>query len=979
MAVIQANIVNHHDDSEPKSQFLIPISRRRERIQRVSKFSSAHPFLMQMQSPVCLLDERLRPCAVNTPLAELLDVSEGRTIVRALSNWVHRTRVLEMVNSARRALKGHSTVSRFWAVLPSGEIRRYSITYIPLHLDSVEFDGVALLFSDITDDCETGLDEALHDSSYELGQGEWFWETDKDDRFTYVSPNFQFLSGEDHEFFIGKTRAEVLARFFQVDDLSELACTNIDISGFLELERLVRERKPIRSFVYPRLRNNTKLWISISGIPIFSTDGKNSFLGYRGIGRDISDLSDKFENYQTISNACDLLSVGMATVSSSGALNQFNQPFLDHLGLDSKDVRAGISLKEIDELTFGSTRKLSSVVTTNTDSVSTSSTKRRFEWEDGDGKWRSVESHHLSSGRSLVEIRDISDQKHSQSEVISQRQMLESLIESMPDAVFALDCDRRYIVANSATTRWSGCGESKDLLGRRPEDCFGELLSVDHLAEIKQEELEVLTEGRSILNREKRVKHNDDNIVFSVSKVPIRNADKEVIGLVCHAKDISYLHELTDQLAHQAEHDMLTGLINRRGFDHRVMSVVGDCKQLNRQAVVCFIDLDRFKVVNDSVGHQAGDDLLKQVSQLILQSVRESDIVARLGGDEFGLILQHCSIENALRQMHRLIEKISAYRFQWEDKLFEIGASIGLVKVDDEHTAHSLLSSADMACYSAKAMGRGRCHVYSDTDLVVAERQTGLELAAQIRKALDEDNFTLYKQPIAVTSSPGLDIHHYEVLLRMNGEDGEFISPAVFIPVAERFDLMVSIDRWVIDNALESYSLAFVESEQVIMTINLSGLSLSDPGMGDYVVDRILKRQVDPRSLCFEITETAFVSNLSQAQAFVSKVKALGSAFALDDFGSGLSSFAYLKNFEIDYLKIDGCFVRNIVEDSTDKAMVAAINVVGHTLGMLTVAEFVESEEHIDVLREIGVDYVQGYGIEAPTPLLASKTVDSTE
>jgi len=599
-----------------------------------------------------------------------------------------------------------------------------------------------------------------------------------------------------------------------------------------------------------------------------------------------------------------------------------------------------------------------------------SSGQSELEWQDGESKWFRCDFHQSFNGGLVLEVRDISRQKQSQIALASQKNMLTSLIDSMPDPVFALDCSRRYIVANTASVKCLGGSDQERIIGKLPEEVYSNLISAEVLDEIKREELNVLSTGKALFNQERHYKAEGKNLILSLSKVPIRDAEGEVVGLVCHGKDVSYLHDLTEQLSHQAEHDMLTGLINRRGFDHKIGLALKEKRLTGTNAVVCFVDLDRFKAVNDTVGHHAGDELLKQISQILVQGVRNVDIVGRLGGDEFGLILKGCSLKNASRLVEDLLEKITTHRFQWDGKLFEVGASVGMVELDENHTGESLLSCADMACYTAKTNGRGSCHIYSDSDSITTRRRTELHLSTEIRDALDNDRFALFKQPIAVTSSPELNVHHYEVLLRMRGRDGVLISPAKFIPVAERFDLMPAIDRWVISHALQSYSEAFLDEDPVVMTINLSGLSLSDPAMGDFIVDQIQKNNVDPRNLCFEITETAFVSNLSQAQSFIAKVNSLGCTFALDDFGSGLSSFAYLKKFEINYLKIDGCFIRNIVEDSTDRAMVAAINDVGHTLGMLTIAEFVESDDHISVLRELGVDYVQGYGIEAPSPLI---------
>ena len=953
---------------------LICCRRTRRHEALISRLSRTYSFFAKIESPVVLLDSRLRVCALNRSLQSLLEISQPQDTTRAVRAWVHNKSIPEMSDQARLALNGGSSVSRFWGRLPSSKVQRYTVTYMPLFEDSDQPVAIAMLFTELSEVAGLLGEEALANNCYELGHGEWIWEMDAEHRFTYMTPNAQFFTQEHESFFIGKTRKEILLEYNKVERLSDISNVDFDLDGFYAVEHCMEHRKPFYNYVYSRPWEGGSRWQSISGIPVYSKDAEKKFLGYRGVAKDITHLSVQFAKYKAISNALNLLSVGMATFDSNFVLENFNEAFPRNLSVDDHVIRVGMTFREIVMQSLKSS--LANVELSILDDQVVSlmggctSESTSFQWKDQKGKWFCIESRCISTGGFLVEIRDITNQKRIESQLSSERNILESLIESMPDSVFAIDKDRRYIAANSSTTKWLGLDSTADLIGNSLENCFCNVSSTE-LKLIADEEKQVIEQGKMLLNAEKRIVFDGKTRILSVSKVPIRNAENEVIGLVGHAKDVSYLHELSDKLAHQAEHDMLTGLVNRWGFDKRLEAAVAECRSMDSESVVCFLDLDRFKIVNDTVGHHAGDELLRQVSQMIRQTVRQSDVVARLGGDEFGIILIGCSIDNALMQMNLLIERFSTFRFQWEDKLFDIGVSIGIVELHDtDQSAEALMSNADIACYAAKAEGRGGCHVYNEGDAISTNRQNELQLGADIRTAIDEDGFELYKQPIAVTSSSELDVHHYEILLRMQGSDGRMIPPNVFIPAAERFGLMPVVDRWVINSALGSYDTAFVKKDCVVMTINLSGQSLTDPGLGLYVREKFKEYAVDPACVCFEITETAYVSNLSQAQSFIEDISSLGCTFALDDFGSGLSSFAYLKNFDINYLKIDGCFVRNIVTDSTDRAMVAAINVVGHTLGILTIAEFVETDAHIEVLRDIGVDYVQGYGIEKPTPLL---------
>ncbi len=422
----------------------------------------------------------------------------------------------------------------------------------------------------------------------------------------------------------------------------------------------------------------------------------------------------------------------------------------------------------------------------------------------------------------------------------------------------------------------------------------------------------------------------------------------------------------TEQLRKLALYDSLTGLYNRYEFESRVNSVLKRIHRDNTQHVLCYMDLDQFKIVNDTCGHVAGDELLKRISALINNKIRESDILARLGGDEFGILFENCSVNDAQRIMDTIRQDIHDYRFHWKNKIFRVGVSIGLIKLDNKISdINQLLSLADTACYVAKDKGRNRIHVYTLDDGDIAQQFNEMQWTTRIHEAIKNNRFCLCAQPI----EPTLDEEKfcYEILLRMEDEDGSIIYPDQFIPSAERYGLMEEIDMWVINETFKNLA-AFPNFLQNIkyVSINLSGYVLSKDNMLEYIVESLKKHHINGEKICFEITETAAVSNIQKAEKFINALKKHQCSFALDDFGSGLSSFAYLKSLSVDYLKIDGLFVKNMDTQEMDYAMVKSINEIGQILGLKTIAEFVENNKIKAMLKLLGVNYAQGYAISKP-------------
>lgn len=432
-------------------------------------------------------------------------------------------------------------------------------------------------------------------------------------------------------------------------------------------------------------------------------------------------------------------------------------------------------------------------------------------------------------------------------------------------------------------------------------------------------------------------------------------------------QDISNARELTEKLSYQASHDSLTSLINRREFEVRLKNILKSSHSNKSEHVLCYLDLDQFKIVNDTCGHTAGDELLRQISALLKEKLRARDTIGRLGGDEFGILMEHCSLTNALNTVETIREIIHQFQFTWEGSIFNIGASIGLADIKEFDDVNELLKAADTACYAAKDLGRNRVHVYKEDDAQLLKRQGEMMWVSHINKALKENQFFLVSQTIQDTSHATTSAGMYEILLRMKNDSGEIILPDSFLPAAERYGLASKIDRWVIKKTIETITNDNnLFSNLSICSINLSGQSIDDKSLLEFVELTFDTYPEIINKVCFEITETAAINNFSNALHFINTLKKRGCLFALDDFGSGVSSFAYLKNLPIDFIKIDGMFIKDITINKANYAMVKSINDIGHVMGKKTIAEYAENDEISATLREIGVDHIQGYSISKP-------------
>jgi len=452
---------------------------------------------------------------------------------------------------------------------------------------------------------------------------------------------------------------------------------------------------------------------------------------------------------------------------------------------------------------------------------------------------------------------------------------------------------------------------------------------------------------------------------------PIRGPDRALAGIVIIFHDVSEMRGLAREMSYQASHDALTGLVNRAEFERRLEVALKSARGEGVGHVVSYLDLDRFKVVNDSCGHMAGDNLLRELATLLKEKVRDSDTVARMGGDEFGMLLVGCPLDKARQIADDVCDSVGDYRFSWHDRAFDIGVSVGLVEVGHESgSAETVLSAADSACYVAKQQGRGRVHVYSARDEILARERGEIHWLKRLQTALKENRFELFVQPIISVAGRVETGPAAEVLLRMRDEAGKIIPPSQFLSAAERYQLMSHVDRWVVQAALTAISKGTPHLPQGrSCSINLSGQTVNDDDFLEYVVDLLDHTGVTPSKICFEIAESAVVSNLEYTRRFINVLHGIGCQFALDDFGSGVGSFANLKLLSLDYLKLDGSYTRNLEHDSVNREMVTAMVNMARRLDFRVVAEQVEDQETFEAIRELGIDFVQGYVVERPHPL----------
>jgi len=569
----------------------------------------------------------------------------------------------------------------------------------------------------------------------------------------------------------------------------------------------------------------------------------------------------------------------------------------------------------------------------------------------------------------LMGARDLTRSRQTENELRRLNQHISLLMESTGEGIFGIDQELKCTFVNRAAAKMLKFTQD-EMLGKNMVQLIhhsyenGEIYPAESCAIYKS-----VHEGVSYWS--------DDDVMWEKEKIafPVQYrvnpifVDKKINGAVVVFRNVSQSRAMTQQMNYLARHDYLTGLFNRMVFEERLTQLVDDASITGNSHVLCYMDLDQFKIVNDTCGHIAGDKLLQKLSKLLEETIRQRDTIARLGGDEFGLLLRDCDQTSAQTLVDKILHTVSNFRFAFEDKIFSIGVSIGVVLIDS-NTQHleNILTAADSACYLAKEEGRNRSHLYRENDEALISRNKELQWVSRLKGALEENRIILYGQKIAPTNPRKGKRFAIEILMRIEDEN-QLILPSSFISAAERYDLMPSLDRVVINYVFEwlEKQLKHPKIHEIeFFTINISGLSISQNEFLPFLKNCVRKSGIPSYKLCFELTETAAVSNLESAGKFMTELKTLGCKFALDDFGSGMSSFTYLKNLPVDFLKIDGHFIKNIVNDPVDNAMVMAINQVGHVMGLKTIAEYVEDDDVQEALVNMGVDYIQGYNIGQP-------------
>jgi diguanylate cyclase (GGDEF)-like protein/PAS domain S-box-containing protein len=563
---------------------------------------------------------------------------------------------------------------------------------------------------------------------------------------------------------------------------------------------------------------------------------------------------------------------------------------------------------------------------------------------------------------------DVTERKLFEDALFKEKESAQITLQSIGDGVITTDSKCRIEYLNPV---------AEQLTGWRLEHAQGRIVD-EIFRSFHEETCEPLENPLAVSIRRTRaiksvrptllIRRDGNELYIESCASPIRDGAGNVLGGVLVFHDVSESRELNRKLSYHASHDILTGLVNRREFESRLERAIKSARAREASYALCHIDLDQFKIINDNCGHSAGDALLGQVGALLKSKIRWRDTVSRLGGDEFGVLLESCSLEEAVRNAEALREAIRNYKFVWEERTFRLGASIGVVPISPENEdVAALLSAADSACQAAKENGRNRIYSFQENDIDLMRRRREMQWAARINNALEDGRFEIFRQFILPLQNPQQHGLHYELLLRMRDEAGKIVTPDQFIVAAERYGLTPNIDRWMIEHALRWLVSEADEREKLeLCSINLSGQSLGDDKFLPFVIDHFHRSGIDASKICFEITETAAIASFSQANRFIHALKELGCRFALDDFGTGLSSFGYLKHFPVDFLKIDGSFVKEILHDPIDREMVRSINEIGHLTGKQTIAEFAENMEIVEMLRSLGVDYAQGYAIATP-------------
>lgn len=571
----------------------------------------------------------------------------------------------------------------------------------------------------------------------------------------------------------------------------------------------------------------------------------------------------------------------------------------------------------------------------------------------------------------LTVARDVSYRKSLEVSLSRSKRQAQYTLESIAEGVITTDNEGRIDYMNRAAEGMTGM-DRESAAGHQVSEVFSLIDEADRRS--LGDPVERCLAMRRRVNMGRRAllvsRDNEHEHSVEITASPIKGPGNSITGTVVVFHDVSELRGLTRQMSYQATHDPLTGLVNRREFERRLQEAMDSTHTEESAHILCYMDLDRFKAVNDSCGHLAGDNMLREVAKLIRDQVRDSDFVGRLGGDEFGTLLIGCPIEKAAQIGADICNAVADYRFVWQDKIFNIGISVGLVEVTQSSgSLQDVMSAADSACYVAKQRGRGQVHVYSARDEAIARERGDIQWLRQMQTALHEDRFELALQPIIAMggqeSGPA-----YEVFIRLPDERGRIANSAEFLRPAQRYQLMPQIDRWVVSSTLSAMNAGEIRLPRGrSCSINISGQTLTDEGFLGFVVETLDRSGVSPGSICFEVNESVVTTDMQHVQRFIEVLHGIGCEFSLDDFGSGLGAFSRLKSLPVDYLKIDGIYTQGLRNDEINQEMVSAMIKLARTMQFRVIAEQVENQQDFDWLRSAGVDFVQGYFIEEPTTL----------
>lgn len=706
-------------------------------------------------------------------------------------------------------------------------------------------------------------------------------------------------------------------------------------------------------------------------------DAQGTLSGFARLTRDLSEyrqqqaqLSASELRFRT---AMQHSAVGMALVGLDGQWLQVNRSVCELLGYSADELQR-LTFQQLthpDDLE-ADLSLLQDLLDGRIDSYRI---EKRYRCKDGSYVWGLLAVSLVRDGDGsgapqyfIAQIQDIDYIKRIERELSEQKDRLHVTLYSIGDGVITTDQSGLIDFMNPVAEQLTGWTLAQ-MRGQPVEQAFhlvhgddGRRIENPVRACLAEQRTTQLGPGSVLLSR------SGERFDIQDSAAPIRTEGGNLVGAVLVFQNVTHLRQVQRELEFQSQHDPLTGLPNRRHFEDALNEAARSARSQPSEHVLCFLDLDQFKLINDTAGHAAGDMLLRLVGRALSQGVRAGDLVARLGGDEFAIILYGCNLARAQSLMTQLSHALAALQLPWEGEVYRITASIGLTLIDrSSEFALTLMKQADIACYTAKQDGRNRVAAYTGEEQYIGSAHRDLLIAAEVRGALAQNRLHMHFQPIAALQEPPRP--HYEALLRISDHDGRLNLPSNFIGAAERYDLMGEIDRWVLVDVLQYKGDQLAGIDGLMLSINLSANSLNDPGFLPFFLELLERSPLRPSQLCIEITETALINNLLSASETVRRIHALGCAIALDDFGVGLSSFNYLRTFPVDFIKIDGSFIRHLDQNPVDLAISKAINHVAHEVGARTIAEYVESETVLRTVREIGIDFAQGHALGQAEPL----------